>query len=179
MIFVVFLSGSIRHYFPSPGRRSGTVLAHITGVSPLRGSLRAAPIACVCGWAGVSLCADGVIAKQLARAVLGWMGTAGHLIWPSLITETEFTAIHLLLQVVLAHPPHRFPVSYAGPSGNVFQLPDMTAGPRYLSKSRERSQVCPLIPLLQPPEPETDIIFSKIPKQIFQRLLSASEQSDH
>ena len=66
-----------------------------------------------------------------------------------------------------------------GPSGNVFQLPDMTAGPRYLSKSRERSQVCPLIPLLQPPEPETDIIFSKIPKQIFQRLLSASEQSDH
>ena len=38
---------------------------------------------------------------------------------------------------------------------------------------------CPLIPLPQPPEPETDIIFSKIPKQIFQRLLSASEQSDH
>ena len=102
MIFVVFLSGSIRHYFPSPGRHSGTVLAHITGVSPLRGSLRAAPIACVCGWAGVSLCSDGVIAKQLARAVLGWMGTAGHLIWPFFIRV--FSA-----QVVLAHPPYRFP----------------------------------------------------------------------
>ena len=38
-------AGSIRHYFPSLGRQSGTVLAHITGVSPLRGSLRAAPIA--------------------------------------------------------------------------------------------------------------------------------------
>ena len=153
------------------------MLAHITGVSPLRGSLRAAPIACVCGWAGVSLCTDGVIAKQLARAVLGWIGTAGHLIWPSLITETEFTAIHLLLQVVLAHPPHRFPVSYAGPSGNVFQLPDMTAGLRCFSKSTRG--FCPLIPLPQPLEPETDIIFSKNPKQIFPRLLSASEQSDH
>ena len=37
----------IRHY--SPRRQGGsrrTVLAHITGISPLRGSLRAAPIAC-------------------------------------------------------------------------------------------------------------------------------------
>jgi len=31
-----------------------------------------------------------------------------------------------LSQVVLAHPPNRFPFS-GGPSGNVFQLPDMTA----------------------------------------------------
>ena len=30
------------------------------------------------------------------------MGTAGHLIWPSLIQV-------LSVQVVLAHPPHRFP----------------------------------------------------------------------
>ena len=55
------------------------------------------------------MCSDGVIAKQLARAVLGWMGTAGHLIWPSLIAEVKFTAIRFLLQVVLAHPPYRFP----------------------------------------------------------------------
>ena len=41
-------------------------------------------------------------------AAFGWMGTAGHLIWPSLIPEMEFTAIYHLLQVVLAHPPHRF-----------------------------------------------------------------------
>ena len=32
-----------------------TALARVTGISPLRGSLRAAPIACGCGWTGVSL----------------------------------------------------------------------------------------------------------------------------
>ena len=32
---------------------------------------------------------DGVVAKQLARAVFVWMGTAGHLIWPSFITEKK------------------------------------------------------------------------------------------
>ena len=41
-------------------------------------------------------------------------------------SDRKFTAIPLPLQVVLAHPPDRFPVSHAGPSGNVFQLPDMT-----------------------------------------------------
>ncbi len=101
--FLFLFAGSIRHYFPSPGRRSGTALARITGISPLRGSLRAAPIACVCGWAGVSLCSDGVVAKQLATAVFVWMGTAGHLIWPSFIRT-------LSAQVVLAHPTDRFPV---------------------------------------------------------------------
>ena len=40
-------------------------------------------------------------------AAFGWVGTARHLILPSLIAEIEFTAIHLPLQVVLAHPPHR------------------------------------------------------------------------
>ena len=35
------------------------------------------------------MCSDGVFAKQLAKAVLGWMGTAGHLIWPSFIAEKE------------------------------------------------------------------------------------------
>ncbi|WP_300819127.1 hypothetical protein, partial [uncultured Oscillibacter sp.] len=37
-------------------------------------------------------------------------------------------------------------------------------------KEQRKGLFCPLIPLPQPPEPETDIIFSKIPKQIFQRL---------
>ena len=170
MIFVVFLSGSIRHYFPSPGRHSGTVLAHITGISPLRGSLRAAPIACVCGWAGVSLCSDGVIAKQLARAVLGWMGTAGHLIWPSFMRV--FSA-----QVVLAHPPYRFPFLTRTVRERI-PVAGYDRRAAVFFKEHERL-FCPLIPLPQPPEPETDIIFSKIPKQIFQRLLSASEQSDH
>ena len=35
------------------------------------------------------MCSDGVVAKQLARAVFVWMGTAGHLIWPSFITEKK------------------------------------------------------------------------------------------
>ena len=39
-------STCIRHYFPRcQGGSRRTVLAHITGISPLRGSLRAAPIA--------------------------------------------------------------------------------------------------------------------------------------
>ena len=47
--------GPIRHYFPSRGRQAWTARARVTGISPLRGSLRAAPIACGCGWTGVSL----------------------------------------------------------------------------------------------------------------------------
>ncbi len=35
------------------------------------------------------MCSDGVVAKQLARAVFVWMGTAGHLIGPSFITEKK------------------------------------------------------------------------------------------
>lgn len=43
----------------------------------------------------------------------------------------------LSAQVVLAHPTDRFPVFQAGPSGNVFQSPDMTAG-RGVFQSAER-----------------------------------------
>ena len=45
-----------------------------TGLAPLRGSLRAAPITFRCGWAGVPLSADKIIARQLAKAASGWMG---------------------------------------------------------------------------------------------------------
>ena len=51
----------------------------------------------------------GSLRNSLPGLFLGWMGTAGHLIWPSLIAEVKFTAIRFLLQVVLAHPPYRFP----------------------------------------------------------------------
>ena len=47
--------GPIRHYFPSRRRQAWTARARVTGISPLRGSLRAAPTACGCGWTGVSL----------------------------------------------------------------------------------------------------------------------------
>ena len=61
----------IRHYFP---RRQGgsrrTVLAHITGISPLRGSLRAAPIACSRYHPGLWLDRS-IIIRLLTRVGLG------------------------------------------------------------------------------------------------------------
>ena len=68
----------IRHYFPRRGRQTETTQMRVTGISPLRGSLRAAPIACVCGWTGVSD-PDEVIAKQLVLLFCGRMGTARRL----------------------------------------------------------------------------------------------------
>ena len=38
---------------PGKGRNRNRTWLCVTGISPLRGSLRAAPIACDCGWAGV------------------------------------------------------------------------------------------------------------------------------
>ena len=61
-----------------------------TGLAPLRGSLRAAPITFRCGWAGVPLSAGKITAKQLAKAAFGWMGTARHLIGPSLCRSKIF-----------------------------------------------------------------------------------------
>ena len=66
----------------------------------------------------------GIAVRQLAKAVLGWMGTAGHLVWPSLIAKMEFAAIHFryrwswrILRITF-----RF---LGGPPGNVFQSPDI------------------------------------------------------
>ena len=59
------LIGPIRHYSPGPGQQIEPRLAHVTGISPLRGSLRAAPIK----MAGQEYPADAVIAQQLAKAV--------------------------------------------------------------------------------------------------------------
>lgn len=50
----------------------------------------------------------GSLQNSLPRLLLaGWGPLGTFLIWPSLIAETEFAVIRLLLQVVLAHPPHR------------------------------------------------------------------------
>ena len=38
---------------PGQGRNGNRAWLRVTGISPLRGSLRAAPIACGCGWTGV------------------------------------------------------------------------------------------------------------------------------
>ena len=99
----------IRHY--SPRRQGGsrrTALARITGISPLRGSLRAAPIACSRYhpglWLGRSiiirlLTRVGLVQNQPQcetarhRLLCGRMGTALHLPRPSLMRD---------------HSPHRW-----------------------------------------------------------------------
>ena len=107
--------GPIRHYFPSRRRQAWTARARVTGISPLRGSLRAAPTACGCGWTGVSLLdcrrGSGVLPQcETARHRLfyGRMGTALHLIWPSLMRG-------LPAQMVLAHPPMSLQPPSRGP----------------------------------------------------------------
>ena len=111
--------GPIRHYFPSRGRQAWTARARVTGISPHRGSLRAAPTACGCGWTGVSLLdcrrgsgrTRGVLPQcETARHRLfyGRMGTALHLIWPSLMRG-------LPAQMVLAHPPMSLQPPSRGP----------------------------------------------------------------
>lgn len=55
----------------------------------------------------------------------------------------EVTSFDLwLLQVVLAHPSHRFPSS--GPSANVFKSPDMTAETQCFSKSTKEKKTLSL-----------------------------------
>ena len=112
--------GPIRHYFPSRRRQAWTARARVTGISPLRGSLRAAPTACGCGWTGVSLLdcrrgsgrtpAESCPQCETARHRLfyGRMGTALHLIWPSLMRG-------LPAQMVLAHPPMSLQPPSRGP----------------------------------------------------------------
>ena len=72
------------------------------------------------------MCSDGVIAKQLARAVLGWMGTAGHLIWPSFIAEKEIHCNSLSATGGLGASSASL-VLFRGSSADVIQSPDMTA----------------------------------------------------
>ena len=74
------------------------------------------------------MCSDGVIAKQLARAVLGWMGTAGYLVWPSFMTEKGFTAISPPVTGGLGASSESLSVFRRTIRERIFQLPDMTAG---------------------------------------------------
>ena len=105
--FLTFVLLALFVATPQTNGRSQTaaVGCRSTGLAPLRGSLRAAPITFRCGWTGVPLSADEVIAKQLAKAAFGWMSTARHLVGPSLYWSIAPA------QVVFAHPPHRFPSS--------------------------------------------------------------------
>lgn len=124
------------------------------------------------------MCSDGVVAKQLARAVFVWMGTAGHLIWPSFITEKKIHCNSFAATGGLGASSASLSRFLGGTVRERIPVAGYDRQRAVFFKEHE-GLFCPLIPLPQPPEPETDIIFSKIPKQIFQRLLSASEQSDH
>ena len=77
-----------------------------TGLAPLRGSLRAAPITFRCGWAGVPLSAGEIIARQLAKAAFGWMSAARHLIGPFLCSFLHRWSSRILRIAVpfQAHP---------------------------------------------------------------------------
>ena len=81
-------------------------LAPLTGLAPLRGSLRAAPITFRCGWAGVPLSAGEIIARQLAKAAFGWMSAARHLIGPFLCSFLHRWSSRILRIAVpfQAHP---------------------------------------------------------------------------
>ena len=70
------------------------------------------------GWTGVSLLPDGIIAKQLVHLFCGRMGTARHL------TLAVFYAGNPA-QVGLG-ASSRVASRWCGPSGNVFQSPDVT-----------------------------------------------------
>lgn len=78
------------------------------------------------GWTGVSLLPDGIIARQLVQLFCERMGTARHL------TLAVFYAGNPH-RWVLAHPPESLS-AFGGPSGNVFQSPDMTGSARCFSR---------------------------------------------
>ena len=88
--FEILMLAPVRRFFPEPRQRLNGGWLPLHGPAPLRGSLRAAPITFRCGWAGVPLSADKIIARQLAKAAFGWMGTARHLIGPSLCRSNAF-----------------------------------------------------------------------------------------
>ena len=104
----------------SPGDRATDLdrswLHCVMGVSPPRGSLPAALLACGWDWAEVSLSLTESLRYSLPSAVLWTDGPAWHLTWPSLTVGTGkeqirknnglfLCAASFRLQVVLAHPP--------------------------------------------------------------------------
>ena len=110
---------------PGPWQRSEPHLACVTGVSPLRGSLRAAPIANRCGWTGVSLSLTLSLRYSLPSAVSRSDGPALHLPWPSFMR----VAPHRWSSRI---PRCRSPCSSHSTSVNVFRSLDIL-----LSKSSE------------------------------------------
>ena len=90
---------------PGGGRQTETAPMRVTGISPLRGSLRAAPTK----MAGQEYHyhPDEVIAKQLVLLLFGRMGTARRLTWPSFMRGNRTGGSWRILQSRFA-PVGRF-----------------------------------------------------------------------
>ena len=103
---MLFRSCSCSTLLPGAKAAAERRLAPRTGLAPLRGSLRAAPITFRCGWAGVPLSAGEIIARQLAKAAFGWMSAARHLIGPFLCSFLHRWSSRILRIAVpfQAHP---------------------------------------------------------------------------
>ena len=148
---------------PGGGRQTETAQMCVTGISPLRGSLRAAPIK----MAGQEYHyhPDEVIAKQLVMLFCGQMGTARRLIWPSFMRGNRTGGSWRILQSRFVPVGHfvRERISVAGYD---------RAGPVFVKVRQET--LCPSNSLLQLRKPKTELIFLKTSKQIFQRLFCAS-----
>ena len=84
-----------------------------TGISPPRGSLRAAPIACGCGWTGVPLLTDKIIAKQLAIAAVRTDGYRSHL-FGRLFRRVTPAVGGLGASSVVAYPSRACQLMYSG-----------------------------------------------------------------
>ena len=87
------------------------------------------------GWTGVSLCADGVVAKQLVRCFVdGWVPLAA-LFGRLLCGKTAQAGLGASSKVALRW--------LGAPSGNVFQSPDMTGLARCFSRCGEGTEKTP------------------------------------
>ena len=114
--------GPIRHYFPSRRRQAWTARARVTGISPLRGSLRAAPTACGCGWTGVSLldCRRGSGRTPVSPAAMR-NSPPQAVLWTDGNRSAPYLAVFdagLPAQMVLAHPPMSLQPPSRGPLAN-------------------------------------------------------------
>ena len=106
----------------------------VTGISPLRGSLRAVPTKMAGQEYHYGLM--GSLRNSLSSCFVdGWVPLAT-LHWPSFMREIPH-------RWVLAHPPESLS-AFSGPSGNVFQSPDVTGLTRYFSRNKEKQPVLPL-----------------------------------
>ena len=118
--FLDFSFACIRHYFPRRGRQTETAQMRVTGISPLRGSLRAAR-----GREYHYLLTRSLRNSLSCCFVDGWVPLAA-LLGRLLCGETAQSGLGASSSVALRW--------LGASSGNVFQSPDMTGLARCFSR---------------------------------------------